>query len=136
VSNDEHLLGTGAAGKGFPNLFSVPSNADRQAGNVLLARAREFKENVGRGVVAINELGLRKYTMACDFFLDRYAEHADALRALTVPAEMGSSPYAYQLAAQKAAEAADMLAYLALMREAVEVAKEALQLARGSYVEP
>ncbi|MGW7531973.1 hypothetical protein [Amycolatopsis sp. NPDC054798] len=104
----------------------------KNAGNTLKTLAQN-------GSLAVNEAGFNAYLKACNFFIDGYNNMIAELHALSVPARMGNFDYGVAVAnfnVQVASVGDDaMLPNLVLMRDAVDAALQAINIARKNYRE-
>jgi hypothetical protein len=82
----------GDAGNNFLNSIMPPDVTDKTQVSSFNAGAHQLKDLAGQCGFAINEAGMKAYIKLCDMFLDGYADRQRALRLLTEPAKLGSSP--------------------------------------------
>ncbi|WP_409184773.1 hypothetical protein F9C11_11095 [Amycolatopsis sp. VS8301801F10] len=121
----------------FANIERAPYDA--KAAEQVRAGGAHLKALAQNGSFAVNEAGFRAYLHACNFFLDGYGRMFRELGILTQAAKMGSAEYAQAVADFNVkvadGDASSLLPNLDLLRQGIEQAKDALEIARRNYRE-
>jgi hypothetical protein len=130
---------SGDAGASFLADITKASPTDTAQAQRISQAGEQMKSLASSGGFAISPEGFDKYSKACHFFLDGYADVSRDIAQVGFPAPMGSSPYARTVAGFNVTVAngdhQSILPNLLLMKDGVEKALQALEIAKKNYSE-